>query len=315
MLFEERVGVGIVTYNREFTLKKLINSLPLELIDVVVIVNDGTAIDETQLRGITLINNKVNIGVGRSKNKALKYLIQKKIDHFFIIEDDIFVKDRMVFEKYIEASRVSGIQHFNFGLHGTLNLNENRSPKIKISLNFNKINICFYDHCVGAFSYFSKLVIDKVGLYDERYYNALEHLDHTYLICQQNFHPSYWYFADIENSNCYLGDEYWSSQQSVISANNDAKKNLLSAELVFSTKYHFSVYKINKDNVLDFFKNVYFINMEYGQKLNLLSLNKNNIYSYLFKDIEKNLKKLNFSRLLKSFLILLVFIFNLKNIS
>lgn len=304
MIAGEKLGIGIVTYNREINLINLINSLPLDLIDSIIIINDGEIINESNIKNIPIINNQHNIGVGCSKNKALKYLIEKKIDHFFIIEDDIFIKNKDVFSKYIEASKISGIQHFNFALHGNLNLTPIGSPNVKINLNFGKVNLDFYQNCVGAFSYYSKLAIDTVGLFDENYYNALEHLDHTFLICQKNLHPSYWFFADIRNSSLYIGDETWSEDQSVILRNTDKCKNLSKAETIFFKKYSFSVYKIKKYSILHFLKSLQKINIIYGENINFISLSRKSIYSYLLSDINKNLIKFNLARLLKSFLLL-----------
>ena len=115
MIERKRVGVGIITCNRTKYLNDLIQSLinTSNTIDSLVIVNDG---DEVSVPGdIFVIQNKKNIGVGASKNKALKYLLENNCDYIFILEDDVVIKDLNVFKEYIEASRISGIQHFNFG--------------------------------------------------------------------------------------------------------------------------------------------------------------------------------------------------------
>ena len=50
-----------------------------------------------------------------SKNIAMQKLLDKGCDYIFIIEDDMIILDDSVFNKYIQASKVSGIQHFNYG--------------------------------------------------------------------------------------------------------------------------------------------------------------------------------------------------------
>lgn len=113
----ERVGVGIVTYNRLDGLHKLFQSLPLDIIDEFIIVNDGDHFISNQIDNKYFIHNFENIGVGRSKNKLFQHLKDKKCDHYFILEDDIFISDQNVFSKYIETAKMTGIQHFNYAHH------------------------------------------------------------------------------------------------------------------------------------------------------------------------------------------------------
>ncbi|WP_409160780.1 glycosyltransferase family 2 protein [Pectobacterium sp. B2J-2] len=113
MIGNKKVGVGIATYNRPEGLLKLYNSLPFDIIDEIIIVNDGeyqSAFDDIPH---LVVNNEVNLGVGKSKNIALKYLLSKKCEHFFLLEDDIYIKNPSVFERYIYVSKITGIQHLN----------------------------------------------------------------------------------------------------------------------------------------------------------------------------------------------------------
>jgi GT2 family glycosyltransferase len=53
-------------------------------------------------------------------------------------------------------------------------------------------------------SFFTRNVIEKVGYFDERFFNAWDHVDHTYRIIKAGYHPPFWWFADIENSHEYI---------------------------------------------------------------------------------------------------------------
>jgi len=109
----EKIGLGIVTCNRPEFVSKCIESIDLTMVDEKVIVNDGTIkVDHT---GFFIINNKENLGVGKSKNKLLKHLYDKGCDYIFILEDDMLILDNNVFNKYIEAHKASNIHHFNYG--------------------------------------------------------------------------------------------------------------------------------------------------------------------------------------------------------
>lgn len=213
------IGIGIVTYNRPELLYKLLDSIPTLMLKNVVVVNDGEFVDISGYP-VHVIQHETNKGVGKSKNDALRYLMEfEEYEHFFLIEDDIFIKDDIVFDKYIEASQASGIQHFNYSQHGLCNLCNlhTREPNTLMRLTYDGVNLSFFPNCVGAFSYYSRKCLEEVGLIDERFYNACEHVEHTYRIIKAGMHPPFWWFADIENAQDYLGDEPWSLEKSTIS--------------------------------------------------------------------------------------------------
>ena len=120
-----KIGIGIVTCNRPSFFVKCLRSMPDNY--TIVVVNDGVNFDANDLaklkteKQFTYIHNTTNIGVGKSKNKLFKELLEDGCDHIFLVEDDIIVKDHNVFDKYIEARNITGIQHFNFGYHGPAN--------------------------------------------------------------------------------------------------------------------------------------------------------------------------------------------------
>ena len=251
----EKIGVGISTVGRAANLKRLIESLDSCEIDFLHVSEDSLVDRRVFGKGpytktddiISKSRHKwfgspssTNLGVGKTKNRSLKYLLEKDCDHIFLIEDDIYIKDPTVFEKYIQASKATGIQHFNFSQHGMMNKQwpqGNPDPKLHIEYASSKITLPFYQHCVGAFSYYSRACLEEVGLMDEEYYNACEHLDHTYQIIKAGMHPPFWYFADIEDSWKYLGDEEWSLTQSTISSNPKHREIVDNADVVFYRKH------------------------------------------------------------------------------
>ncbi len=197
-----KIGVGIITCDRPDYLKKLVKSLDNIAISNLYIVNDGEKqIDSGELK----IHNNIppKQGVGKAKNQALKYL--KDCDYIFLLEDDIVIKDKTVFEKYIESSKVSGIQHFNFAFHGTDNYKSNGTPATRLKVDYTStVSVCLYPNVYGAFSMYTKKCIKQVGLMDEFYYNAMEHVDHTAEIIKAGMHPPFRWFADIADSDKYI---------------------------------------------------------------------------------------------------------------
>jgi hypothetical protein len=83
-------------------------------------------------------------------------------------------------------------------------------------------------HCVGAFCYYHKDVLNSVGLMDEVYKNAWEHVDHSYNIVKQEWIPAYWWWPDLANSYDYLDEQACSEDQAhaVIRNNADWAHNI-----------------------------------------------------------------------------------------
>ena len=215
---KEKIGVGIITCNRPDYFTGLLNSLAkcYDSIDELVVINDGSHITTFDFPVGELINNKTNVGVAKSKNKALNYLLNKKCKYIFVLEDDILIKDRTVFTQYVEAYKASGIQHFNYGpgspfnrvqtirnpdLHHRHLLDEKSKPNPKLIVDYKTCKIALYEHTVAMFSFFTDEVIKQVGYYPEEYDRCWEHVDHTYQIIKAKYHPPFWWFADLANSH------------------------------------------------------------------------------------------------------------------
>lgn len=213
----EKIGVGIITCNRPDFFRVCFESLPERGIDEIVVVNDGDPLSFNLSRG-ALIENEVNLGVGKSKNKALQHLLDKGCKYIFLIEDDMIIKDHSVFDRYIIAHKESGIHHFNYGpgspfnrkqaiqfdLHNRHLLDQHSAPNPKLIVEYRNAKIALYEHTVAMFSFFTRESLETAGLIDEEFYNAWEHVDHTYRIIKAGMHPPFWWFADIANSWEYL---------------------------------------------------------------------------------------------------------------
>jgi glycosyltransferase involved in cell wall biosynthesis len=235
----DKIGIGMVTYNAENRIKQSAFTIP-KWIKNFVIVNDGTPYDKNSYpEHAFIIQHDTNKSVGIAKNTALKYLTDLNCEHIFLIEDDILIKDENVFKEYIKHSIISGIKHLNFALHGPANKKGSTSftnlddrkdvdgePNPRMLLPYPEgITIALYPNCVGAFSYYHKSVIDKIGLFDPMFKNAWEHVEHTYQAIKNKFHPPFWYFADIQNSWNFLTDIPNSIQESTIARTPEWNQN------------------------------------------------------------------------------------------
>lgn len=248
------IGVGIITCNRNEYLLNLLKTVPISKISNLVVVNDGDVKNKIDLKypGVWL-QNEVNLGVGKSKNKAMKHLYDSGCDYIFIIEDDMLIKDENVFDKYIQAYKKSGIHHFNYGpgspfnrkqdiafdLHNRHLLNQHSEPNPRLVFDYGEdVKIALYEHTVAMFSFFTREVLEKVGYIDEDFYNAWEHVDHTYRIIKAGYHPPFWWFADIADSDKFLTEAPGAIDNSSIANKSDQwQKNVYGGREIYKKKH------------------------------------------------------------------------------
>ena len=261
MVNNEKIGVGVITCNRETFLKKCFNSLTTldlhNILDEIVIINDGLPLKD-DFSFIDVIQNDSNLGVAKSKNKALQYLLDAGCDHIFLIEDDMIIKDQKIFGKYIEVSKISGIQHMMFGYHGPANKNgvsgvSGGVPCPRLIVKYSDdISIALNQHCVGAFCYYTRKSLEDCGLIDEGFKNAFDHVSHSYTLALKGYSTPYWWWADLANSCDYIEEQACSEVSSTIVTPENMYKhhsNIRSSIELFRSK--FGVAPFGKDGVSD----------------------------------------------------------------
>jgi len=253
---DKKIGVGIITCNRPEYLRNLLNTLPTEhegKMDHLVIINDGKPVDDFDLSFGEWVDNETNLGVGKSKNKAMQHLLDKGCDYIFIIEDDMLILDPAIFDRYIEAHKASGIHHFNYGpgspfnrkqtiqnfdLHNRHLLDQHTEPNPKLVIDYGDVKVSLFEHTVAMFSFFTKEVLEKVGLIDDDFYNAWEHVDHTYRIIKAGYHPPFWWFADLHDSHKYLTEAPDAINNSSIANNTEQwNKNVYGGREIYKQKH------------------------------------------------------------------------------
>lgn len=237
-----KIGLGIVTCNRPDFLKKVVDSLeciPQDKLAALAICNDGSEILDYDFSHIALFQNKQNIGVGKSKNKLMRYLLNEGCDHIFIMEDDILIRNSDVFDAYITARNITGIQHFNFGYHGPANKAgiSGGIPRPRYVIDYGDLKIAINQHSVGAFCYYTREVLETVGLIDEEFHNAFEHVEHDYRIAKAGFCTPYWNWPDLSNSTEYLEEVECSEKSSSIRPRSDWQDNIQKGAILFQKKH------------------------------------------------------------------------------
>ena len=117
-------------------------------------------------------------------------------------------------------------------------LDQNSDPAPKLVLDYKTIQISLFEHTVAMFSFFTKEVLQKVGYIDEEFFNAWEHVDHTYRIIKAGYHPPFWWFADIYDSHKYLVEAPNAINNSSIANNNKQwEENVYSGREIYKRKH------------------------------------------------------------------------------
>lgn len=229
------IFLGIVTCNRPHFFKQCYESVKkIENLDFLAVVNDGQ--DDVDVNNdVFYFKNKINLGVGKSKNILFKKAIELGAEHIFIMEDDILIKNKEVLNEYIKAKNITGIQHFCFAYHGPANKNGISGGKAcpRYIVDYGNIKIAINTHSVGAFCYYSKEVLKKIGLIDENFINAFEHVEHSYRIAKAEYTTPYWNWSDLANSMDYLDEIECSENSSTIRPRKDWQKNIQNAAMYF----------------------------------------------------------------------------------
>ena len=242
----EKIGLAVITYNRPDYFKQCMESLKKYNYggaDYIIVVEDcsdpeyedayNLVYHDLYKDAIPIIRHLFNRGVAVSKNDALEELLNKGCTHLFLMEDDILMNSKNTCKNYIDYCKIVkrymnfDLKHLNFALHGPMNKGRKSTHE----------GICVYPNCVGAFSYYHKDVIEKVGLLDEEFKNAWEHVEHTYRIIQAGFHPPFWKFADVPISDKLLKEIPGSIDSSSIRPRDDWKQNIDQGQLYWIRKH------------------------------------------------------------------------------
>lgn len=275
-----KIGIGITTCNRTDFFKECINSIDLDRVDHIVIVNDGLPFEYTPNSDkIEFIQNDENLGIAKSKNKILKRLLELDCEHIFTLEDDCTITNNDIWSKYIDAYKETGIKHFNFGPGSPWNrLQENKEiigdlskrhlasqmgrPNPKLIVQYkNNVSISLFEHVVAMFCYFHKSTLDSAGLLNEKFYNAWEHVEHTYRIILNDDTTPFWWFADITGSEEYIKEAEGEKGKSSLAKNEQQFMKQVNEGLgVFYTIHNIVPSMIppdNETNVKNILKDIY----------------------------------------------------------
>lgn len=193
-----KIGVGIVTYNRSDYFKTALASVRkyLPFIDELVCYHDGPlpegyeSVWQNDWRFHRISDR--NRGVAFAKNTLMRELMLHGCDYLFIMEDDMEILDRRAIVGYLAAHRMTNIPHLNFHGHGD-NL---YGPPL-----YSAGPLAYWPNAVGSWSFYTREILEQVGLMDEHFINAYEHVEHSWRIYRGKLDYGIW--PDV------IGSEMW----------------------------------------------------------------------------------------------------------
>lgn len=267
MSTKNKIGIGIITCDRPHFLKALLKTL--EGIDIfeLIVINDGNPINDLDKKTKVYNVDPQRQNVGNAKNIAMRHLLDCNCDYIFTLEDDILIKDRNIFQKYIEASIKTGIQHFNFGFSQRENLDNNLKPVYKKIIDYGDIKIILTQHILGAFTFYTRNALQTIGLhYYEFNKGHGDHLELTYRAGVNKLTTPFWWFADLYESWEMLENQSNLTTDSVVRRPETFWQNFNEARNTFKKLHGYDIYEIPQKTELEVIQTLKEIKKLYGHK-------------------------------------------------
>lgn len=232
----DKIGIGIITCDRPDYLNVLTESLRGSGFSHAIIVNDGSSDFDVPVAYEWVDTEPSYSGVAKAKNLAMKHLLDEGCEYIFILEDDMKILDPRIFERYIEVYKNTGIHHMMFAYHGCANMNNQYQPSPRYT--YPELGMSINRHSIGALCFYTRECLLGTGLYDERYYNACEHVDHSYEIYKQGYGLPFWNWPDIIDSYKYIEEqERPENSNSSIRKDPNFMTNVHNSDRVFISKH------------------------------------------------------------------------------
>jgi glycosyltransferase involved in cell wall biosynthesis len=196
-----KIGVVITTFNSENYFSSLYNSLPLDRIDELVVVNGGEPYKNEYKCSKWIQHDEVKFA-SVARNDGLRYLLEKECDFYFIIEDDMVITNPDIFDHYIETSKISGFEYLCYASNAWYSGPRfARTPRLQVQYS-EKLAVNLMHHTCNEVTFRTKNVLEKTGLYDEKFQFMFD-IDNLYRMFQDGF-IDFWWFPDSAHSDNYV---------------------------------------------------------------------------------------------------------------
>lgn len=196
-----KIGIGIITKNRKDQLEKTLDSVDYTTTDVknkTIYVSDDGSTDDTAMFLDTICiphDSTPAGGVAGSKNRALKYLLNKGCEYIFLLEDDCEpVKSGWIWP-YIYIMQNTSEKHINY-TPAKLCSYETRSEQKVLGL-----TIQYQTGLTGLMMTFTREAVETVGAFDERFNPyGFEHVDWTNRAIRAGLTAGYSHIAEMDDA-------------------------------------------------------------------------------------------------------------------
>jgi hypothetical protein len=225
--------------------------------EVFVVDNDSKDLSASILRheypNITVIENRTNVGFGRANNEALPYINSRYV---LLLNTDAFVEPDTIAKTihYMDANPDCGILGVKLiGRDGVLqpscryfptpwNIFLSRTGLSRYFKHAKMVDDMSWDHgsirdcdwVPGCYYLVRKEVIDKIGLFDPRYFLYYEEVDHCFAAKKAGWRVTFFPFSTV----VHIGGESAKSESELTSSGRQIESLQLESELIYFRKNH-----------------------------------------------------------------------------
>ncbi len=255
----DKKALVVVTYNREDSLKKVLESINILLFDHIVVVKDGGSpysdeTTDTLNKLFTFISFEENKGVGICKQTGIDYILNEtSCDHIFILEDDVLVTDNSVWDYYIDFSRKSGVWHTNW--------NDYRYKNIQFEVDYDGVKGIITRDTEGSFSYFHRNIF-KFCKFPSNMKNAFEHISLELQLIENDLLPPFWSFICPKDSHKFLMSM---DVDSTITGQPNYTENYQNSMKAFEMLHGVTINKIQQSSSTKVLERLKFLKETYGK--------------------------------------------------
>ncbi len=197
------IGVGILSYNRFNSIKRLVDSIVRhsDLGSVNIVISDDCSqsqelLDWYSTIPIKVLKNKQRAGIAGNSNRCLKYL--EGSEYILLMNDDVQVLSKGWEEFYPAAMKKTGLHHFCYrepGVYGA---------RLGTPTYINNIKLRRVDQKPhGAVLAIDHTVVPRIGYFDECFgIYGVEHVDWSTRVFMSGLQTNG--FFDVENSSSYF---------------------------------------------------------------------------------------------------------------
>jgi len=202
-----KIGVGIMSYNRFASLRRLVQSITkhTDLNKTTVFISDDGSSDQSTLKYLTelskskkfvVLMNRERLGIAGNSNRLLRCL--ERFPHKLILNDDAEVLAKGWDTFYFDAMDKAGFHHFCHrqpGVYGAKQGDKVRKRGVGLTV--------VHDKPHGAIMALDALAFAKVGYFDECFgFYGMEHVDWSTRLAGAGIQDDG--FFDVANSNKFF---------------------------------------------------------------------------------------------------------------